>query len=108
MKSRKEVRDWIIENCVDKQGDIDLMHLDFENYRVFTNRMKANEIWQSGHRANFIEQACHEAKRIDQEAHKSEDVLEGGHQKIKKKIRFSFSEEITEEQRDAILKILRG
>ena len=46
---------------------------------------------------------------MEREGYKSEDVLEGGHQKLKKKkIRFSFSEEITEEQRDAILKILRG
>ena len=98
MKSKKEVRDWIIENCKVPYRDIDLTSLDFEGYDVHLTGMKANNIVQGGH----------EAHRVFQENHLAEYVLEGRHRKPKKKIRFSFSEEITEEQRDAILEILRG
>ena len=104
MKTKKEIQNWILENCVDKHGDIDHMDLDFGNYRVFTNRMKATEIWQSGHEADFIEQACHEAKRIDQEGHKSEDVLEGKHTIIKPKK--SVTLELTEEQLEKVKRVL--
>ena len=98
MKSKKEVRDWIVENCKVSYRDIDLSCLDFKGYHVYLAGMKADTIVQGGH----------EAQRVFQENHRAEYVLEGSHQKPKKKIRFSFPEEITEEQRDAILKILRG
>lgn len=32
MKTREEIKKWILENCVDGDGDIDLRGLDFSDF----------------------------------------------------------------------------
>lgn len=32
MKNKIEIRDWMLENCVDEDGNLDLEDLDFSNF----------------------------------------------------------------------------
>ena len=41
-KSKKEIRDWVLENCVDKNGDLDLTALDKEGKKM----SRVNELYQ--------------------------------------------------------------
>ncbi|MEG0282570.1 MAG: hypothetical protein RR662_05275 [Clostridia bacterium] len=33
MKTKQEIKEWILENCVDKNGDLDLSNLDFTDFK---------------------------------------------------------------------------
>lgn len=49
MKTKKEIKAWLLENCVDCAGNIDLSELDFSNFdgNVFIRKMKVkNNLWQ--------------------------------------------------------------
>ena len=41
MKTKKEIRDWLLENAVDEEGNLDLSGLDFSDFdgNVFTSYM---------------------------------------------------------------------
>lgn len=50
MKTKKEIRDWILENCVNEYGNIYLVELDFSDFDgdVYISGMKVkNELFQS-------------------------------------------------------------
>lgn len=42
MKTKQEIRDWLLENAVDDEGNLDLSGLDFSDFdgNVFINYMK--------------------------------------------------------------------
>ena len=42
MKTKTEIRDWLLENCVGKNGRLDLSHLDFSDFdgEIDTSFMK--------------------------------------------------------------------
>ena len=69
MKSKQEIRDWILQNCIDKFGIVDLSELDFTGYRVYINEMKADFIWQGEHEAKYIYQKRHKTKEIREGEH---------------------------------------
>lgn len=50
MKNNKEIRDWILENCVDYNGDIDLSNLDFSGFdgNVDISHMKVKKDLSQG------------------------------------------------------------
>ena len=50
MKTIKEIRDWLLENAVDNEGDLYLVGLDFSNFEgnVYINDMKVKKsLWQN-------------------------------------------------------------
>jgi transcription termination factor Rho len=50
MKSKEEVRDWLLENCMDEDGDLDLKNLDFSKFNgdIYISNMKVkNSLFQS-------------------------------------------------------------
>lgn len=51
MKTRQEIKEWIIANCVNEEGDIDLSSLDFSDFdgNVKTSRMKVKKSLLQGH-----------------------------------------------------------
>jgi len=79
MKTRQEIQKWILENCVDSDGDVMLNELDFGDKAVYLNRMKSDIIYQWGHKAKEIFQSKHEAKEIFQHEHQCNNVKEGEH-----------------------------
>lgn len=44
MKSREEIKKWLLENCIDEYGDIDLSNLDFSDFKgnIYIGGMKVN------------------------------------------------------------------
>ena len=46
-KSKKEIRDWLLENCVDENGDLALMYLDFSDFEgnVYISYMKVKKVY---------------------------------------------------------------
>ena len=94
MKTKEQIRNWILENCVDEFGVVDLSELDFTGYRVYINAMKVDYIWQGEH----------EAKYIYQKRHKTKEVREGEHIIIKAKETITL--ELTDEQLEKVRKVL--
>ena len=45
MISKKEIKKWLLENCVNENGDLDLSHLDFSDFEgnVFICEMKVKK-----------------------------------------------------------------
>lgn len=49
MKSKTEIRDWILENCVEENGDVDLSFLDLRDAKgdIYISGMKVkNNLYQ--------------------------------------------------------------
>jgi len=49
MKTTKEIQEWLLENCIDGSGDLNLNHLDFSNFEgnVWIGHMKVKKnLWQ--------------------------------------------------------------
>ena len=96
MKTKEEIREWILGNCINHFGYIDLRDMDFGGHRVILRGMKAEAIYQyehkakyiyqSGHEAQEIYQSYHEAQVIYQHCHKAHHVTEGSHTKTKRKM----------------------
>lgn len=42
MKSKEEIKKWLLENCVDKDGDLNLIGLDFSDFNgnIYIGAMK--------------------------------------------------------------------
>lgn len=45
MKSKEEIKQWLLENCVDKKGNLDLIGLDFSDFEgdVFIGDMRVKK-----------------------------------------------------------------
>ena len=66
MLSREEIKKWLLDNCVDCNGDLNLSDLDFNDFEgdIFINRWKVKhdmwfqkhevdgDLWQSYQRVN--------------------------------------------------------
>ena len=91
MKTYKEIQEWILENCVDEYGHVNLMELNFEGWDVYLSRMKAKRIYQS----------YHEAEQVKQTGHHAFSVKEGNHHFSKR-----ITLDVTLEQHEAIKKIM--
>ena len=44
MKTKKEIEKWILENCIDKNGIIDLSNLGFGDRRINLSEIRAKVI----------------------------------------------------------------
>ena len=45
MKKKEEIKEWLLANCVDEDGDLDLMNLDFSDFDgdVWLSQMKVKK-----------------------------------------------------------------
>ena len=89
MKTKKEIQDWILKNCLDIHGDIDLTGLDFEGYDVFISNMRAENIIQRFHKAKTVHQENHRANVVKEGLHRYTNqvtlqVTPAQHEAIKK------------------------
>ena len=49
MKSKKEIKEWLLENCVDEHGNLDLSNLDFSDFEgdIYIDGIKVkNDLFQ--------------------------------------------------------------
>lgn len=52
MKTKEEIKQWLLENCVDEYGNLILNGLDFSDFEgdVYANRWQVkNTLWQDEH-----------------------------------------------------------
>ena len=80
MKSKEEIRDWILDNCVDKCGNIDLSYLDFSDFDgdIYISDMKVKrDLYQNYQKV---------VGSIHQENHYVRDDLFQGSQAVGKEL----------------------
>lgn len=53
MKSKEEIKKWLLENCVDSIGDLNLSSLDFSDFDgdIYTSNMKVKKDLYQSHQA---------------------------------------------------------
>lgn len=69
MLTNEEKKQWLIDNCLDEEGQINLKHIDLSGYKFNTTGLIADEIRQSEQKAYLIIQDRHTAEIIHQERH---------------------------------------
>ena len=69
MLTKEEKKQWLINNCLNEKGQIDLSYLDLSGYDIDTSGIIANKIWQSYQIADMIVQKGHKANDIAQHGH---------------------------------------
>lgn len=89
MKTKKEIKKWLLENCVDKDGDLDLSNLDFSDFdrNVFIAGMKVKkDLFQGFQRVNGnliqhhqkvkgnLYQDC---QKVNSNLHQEDQIVEG-------------------------------
>lgn len=83
MLTGAEVKAWLLENCVNSSGDLDISFLDFSDFdgNIFaTNwRAKGDIICDGCTTQGFISQSNHVAKQITQTGHRADRVLQFRH-----------------------------
>ena len=67
MKSKIEIRNWILKNCMVGKNIIDLSRLDFTGIDVYLTELKAKNIYNNSQIAFKISNAYQEATEIDNE-----------------------------------------
>lgn len=65
MKSKEEIKNWLIENATDKYGNIDLSDINFGKKDILLIKIKANVIYNSYQEANEIKNNSQKASEID-------------------------------------------
>ena len=75
MKSKEEKEKWLIQNCIDEQGIIDISGLDLKGYTVNFSEIKADTIYQSHQNADTIFQSRQNANTITQHGHNVKEIL---------------------------------
>lgn len=71
MKDKKEIKEWLIENATNENGDIDLGGINFEHRIVYLHYISGRIIRNDSQRANSIhnrDQHANEIHNNDQEA----------------------------------------
>lgn len=89
MKTREEIKKWLLENCVDKYENLDLSGLDFSDFDgdVFLSYMKVkNNLYQGFQKVNGILVQSHqevkggllqENQEVDGDLDQSEQIVKG-------------------------------
>ena len=62
--TKKQIQTWILNNCKDLAGRIDLSGLKFPGYYIFLTDIEANEIDNGKQKANYIHNDNQIAKKI--------------------------------------------
>ena len=94
MKTKTQIKKWILENCTNANGIIDLSNLDFGDKIVILSNLKAKEIYNNSQVANIIynnKQKSDEinnwlqkAKKINNRYQKAKEIIDNSNQKAKK------------------------
>lgn len=84
MLSKEEIKKWLLENCVDEDGDLDLTDLDFSDFggNVYISGMKvAKSLYQNCQEVGCVLlQDCQKAgMRIEQGNQESMRINQTGH-----------------------------
>lgn len=84
MKSKQEIKEWLLTNCINEYGILDLSGLEFELYvdfshikttkKIYNNNQKAKTINNSNHNANQIYNSRQNAKYIINENQKAKTI----------------------------------
>lgn len=53
MKTKEEIKKWLLENCIDENGDLDLRNLDFRDFDgdIYISCMKVKKDLYQGYQA---------------------------------------------------------
>lgn len=100
MKTKQQIKQWLLENCVNSAGNLDLMSLDFSDFDgdIFIGRMKVkNDLFQGEQEVNGnLVQTYQKVKgSLYQDNQEVESHLYQGDQKVKGLI---VQDNITEER----------
>ena len=74
MKTKKEIQTWILKNCSDTSGDIDLSGLDFKGLIINFSHIKASYIYNTCQEACQIDNSCQKAKEINNSYHEAQQI----------------------------------
>ena len=78
MKTKQEIKKWLLENCVDKDGDLFLVGLDFSDFEgnvCITNMKVKKSLFQGGQKVGgCLEQNC---QRVGDTLYQSGQVVSG-------------------------------
>ena len=97
MKSKEEIKTWLLENATNEAGNVDISGIDFGDKevileeikakRIFNNKQKAKEDIYSGHQeaGKMIYNEHQEAYHIFNRVQKAE-CIDNEHQKAKERI----------------------
>ena len=72
--SKEDKEKWILENCVDRDGDIDLRELKFPDHVVLLSRLEAKLIYNNSQKAEEITNGCQEAEYIYNGYQEAEEI----------------------------------
>ena len=88
MKDINEIRDWLLNNAVDTDGDLMLNGLDFSEFegRVYLENMRVkNSLYFCSAKANMIDQSYQVAKEnIYQHNNKADVIISNNNEEIEK------------------------
>ncbi len=89
-KNREEIRNWLLENCVNENGDLDLTYLDFSNFdgNIYISCMKVKkDLIQSNQevKANLFQSYQKVEGSLYQHTQKVEEDLWQSFQEVKGK-----------------------
>ena len=87
MKSKEEIKKWLLENAVNKRGELDLSGLDFSGftgsldfsgiktrYTIYNYEQKARVIYNQRQKATTICNNEQKAKRIDNVSQEAQSI----------------------------------
>ena len=78
MKSKEEIKTWLLENATNKEGQIDISNIDFGDKEVILEEIKADKISNEGQEATlFINNKCQKAYHIYNEFQKAGEIFNG-------------------------------
>ncbi|MEG2379809.1 MAG: hypothetical protein RSB77_06260 [Bacilli bacterium] len=89
MKTKEEIKDWLLENCIDEDGDLILMNLDFsdfdKNIYISNMKVKGNLLQYNQKVQGDLWQSCQEVQgKLLQYSQKVEGDLYQYGQKVKR------------------------
>ena len=80
MKTKQEIKEWLIENATNQSGEIDLSGIDFGKVNVDFSCVKANNIYNYSQEAtNYIDNCSQKAKNI---YNKTNAIINGKEYKV--------------------------
>ena len=83
MRDKKEVENWILNNCLDEDGDVDLSFLDFSDYVVYISNLEAKKIHNNNQKAHAIFNSVQNANEIDN-SYQRANLIDSSGQRLNK------------------------
>ena len=85
MKTKTQIKNWILENCIDKNGTIDLGNIDFGDRRINLSEIRAIKIFNNYQKAKEIYNTHQKAQEIYNNYQEAKNEIYNGYQKSFKK-----------------------